>query len=215
MSGVPDAGRHRHAPESRTRRTQRTRWRPALLGALVVVVLAALFLAGTQLPGILNPPAALTDPSTSEGPTKTPTPTPTPLPTSTSGPQLAGTFEWFQLRGGECISSYSSAWQQRFAVVDCATPHGAQVVRVGTLGADPQSAFPGQSTIAQDLNLLCQQSGTFTAELLGAYPDVVWQASYPVTAEQWQAGQRNYSCFVSRSSSLPLVGSFAPPAVTG
>ncbi|RFA12319.1 hypothetical protein B7R22_16070 [Subtercola boreus] len=212
MSGAPDAARHRHAPESRPRRT---RWRPAVLGALVVVLLAALFLAGTQLPGILNPPAALTPPAGSAAPTQTPTPTPTPLPTSTSGPQLAGTFEWFQLRGGECITSYISAWQQRFTVVDCATPHGAQVVSLGTLGADPAQAYPGQSAIAQDLNLLCQQNGTFTAALLGAYPDVVWQASYPVTAAQWQAGQRNYSCFVSRSSSLLLVGSFAPPAVTG
>ncbi|MDF2443746.1 MAG: hypothetical protein JWR01_1949 [Subtercola sp.] len=212
MSGAPDARRQRHGPKPRSRRT---RWRFAALAALVVAVLAALFVAGTRLPGILNPSAGLTAPSTSATPTQTPTPTPTPLPTSTSGPQLAGTFEWFQLRGGECIAPYISAWQQRFTVVDCAAPHGAQVVSAGTLGADPALAYPGQAALAQNLNLLCQQNGTFSAALLGAYPDVVWQASYPVSDAQWQAGQRSFSCFVSRSSSQPLVGSFAPPAVTG
>ncbi|RFA10643.1 hypothetical protein B7R54_16605 [Subtercola boreus] len=182
-------------------------------GALALIVLAGLFFAGTRLPGILNPGAAA--PTAAPSVTPTPTPTPTPVPTSTSGPQLAGTFEWFDLRGGECIAPYTSAWQQRFTVVDCAAPHGAQVVGTGTLGVDPALAFPGQAAIALDLNLLCQQGGTFSAALLGAYPDVVWQASYPVSETQWQAGQRSWYCFASRSSSLPLVGSFAPPALTG
>lgn len=186
------------------------------MGAAGVLVLAGLFLVGTRLPGILNPPTEAPAPTaTSASASATPTATPTPVPTSTAGPQLAGTFEWNQLRGGECISPYVSAWQQRFTVVDCASPHAAQVMSAGSLASDAAEPYPGQSAIAEDLNLLCQRPENFASAILGAYPDVIWQASYPVTDAQWQAGQRNYYCFVSRSSSQPLGGSFAPPAFTG
>jgi hypothetical protein len=37
------------------------------------------------------------------------------------------------------------------------------------------------------------------------------QGAYPATAEQWEAGQRDIFCFVSRSSGEPLTGSIAVP----
>ncbi|MCU1478198.1 MAG: hypothetical protein JWQ64_2891 [Subtercola sp.] len=183
---------------------------PVAVIVVAVLVLGALFLLGTRLPGILS--AA---PVATPTPTQTPTPTPTPTPTSTAGPQLAGTYEWSALRGGECISPFTSVWQQRFTVIDCAVPHAAQVMSRGTLGDDPAAVYPGQDAIKEQLNLLCQLPANFNPAILAAYPDVVWQADFPVSAAQWQSGLRDYYCFVSRSSSLPITGNFAPAAFSG
>jgi hypothetical protein len=198
-------GAHLPAERSRSRRLL-----PIAVIVIAVLVLGGLFLLGTRLPGILS--AA---PVATPTPTQTPTPTPTPTPTSTAGPQLAGTYDWSDLRGGECISPFTSAWQQKFTVVDCALPHGAQAMSRGTLGDDPAAVYPGQDAIKEQLNLLCQLPANFNPAILSAYPDVVWQADYPVSAAQWQAGLRDYYCFVSRSSSLPITGNFAPPAFSG
>lgn len=183
---------------------------PIAVVTVAVLVLAGLFLLGTRLPGILTAAPAATP-----TPTQTPTPTPTPTPASTAGPQLAGTYDWSDLRGGECISPFVSAWQQKFTVVDCAVPHYAQVMSTGSLSTDTAAAYPGQDAIKQQLNLLCQTPANFNSAILSAYPDIVWQANYPVSDAQWQAGLRNYYCFVSRSSSLPIAGNFAPPAFGG
>lgn len=182
---------------------------PAAVAVAAVLVLGGLFFLGTRLPGILSPVAA---PSSAPTVSETPTPSPTPVPTSTVGPQLAGSFSWNELRGGECISPFTSAWQQKFTVVDCGVAHSAQVTSRGSLGDDPAAAFPGQAVVAPQLNLLCQQSGAFDQGLLAAYPDVVWQAAYPVTDAQWKAGMRDYYCFVSRTSSGAITGNFAAPA---
>ncbi|QWT24759.1 septum formation family protein [Subtercola sp. PAMC28395] len=182
---------------------------PVGVAVVAVLVLGGLFFLGTRLPGILSPVAA---PSSTPTVSETPTPSPTPVPTSTAGPQLAGSFYWNELRGGECISPFTSAWQQKFTVVDCSAAHSAQVTSRGSLGDDPAAAFPGQAVVAAQLNLLCQQAGAFDPALLAAYPDVVWQAAYPVNDAQWKAGMRDYYCFVSRTSSGPISGNFAAPA---
>jgi len=49
-------------------------------------------------------------------------------------------------------------------------------------------------------------------EAAGAYADVQLQGSYPVTAEQWDAGDRYFYCFASRASGEPLTTSLAPAA---
>ncbi len=205
QSPVARPGGHLPAERGRSRLVL-----PAAVIAVAVLVLAGLFLLGTRLPSILSAAPAATP-----TPTTTPTPTPTPTPTSTAGPQLAGTYDWSDLRGGECINPFTSAWQQKFTVVDCAVPHGAQVMSRGSLSDDPAAAYPGQDAIKQQLNLLCQQPANFNSAILAAYPDVVWQADYPVNAAQWQAGLRDYYCFVSRSSSLPITGNFAPAVFSG
>ena len=45
-----------------------------------------------------------------------------------------------------------------------------------------------------------------------ALADVQVQGSYPVSDEQWTAGERRYYCFVSRSGGEPLTGTLAGPA---
>ncbi|MCU1480369.1 MAG: hypothetical protein JWQ19_1155 [Subtercola sp.] len=205
--GSPPARAGVHLPAARARSRAAV---PIAVVTVAVLVLAGLFLLGTRLPGILTAAPAATP-----TPTQTPTPTPTPTPTSTAGPQLAGSYDWSDLRGGECISPFVSAWQQKFTVVECAAAHYAQVMSTGSLSTDPAAAYPGQDAIKQQLNLLCQTPANFNDAILSAYPDIVWQANYPVNDAQWQAGLRNYYCFVSRSSSQPITGNFAPPAFGG
>ena len=43
----------------------------------------------------------------------------------------------------------------------------------------------------------------------GAFPTVQVQGSYPVTEEQWEAGERRYYCFLSLASGEPITGSLA------
>jgi hypothetical protein len=191
----------------------------AALAGLFVVVL--FFVLGRHLPWFDEPDAAR--PTSVSSDTATPTATPTvaaevaapPAPAvETTGPAPAGIQPWTRLRGGECLDPFGSPWDETFTVVDCAVPHAAQLISRVSLSADPAAAYPGEAAITAQLNLACTAPSVLDFAAAGAYPDVQWQASYPVSAEQWAAGQREYSCFITRSSAEPLTGSVqAPPAV--
>jgi hypothetical protein len=188
------------------------------LAALFVVVL--FFLIGRHLPWF--------DESRAVGPTSTPivsatststgAPTPTPTPSAeavapASGPLAAGPRPWTELRGGECLDPFGSPWDETFTVVDCAAPHAAQLIARASLNPDPAAGYPGEAAITSQLNLACTAPTVLDFAAASAYPDVQWQAAYPVSAEQWVAGVREYSCFISRSSGEALSGSVqAPPA---
>ena len=141
------------------------------------------------------------------------TPTPTP-PVEPAGPQAAGVHAWNTLRGGECLQPYSSPWAEEFTVIDCATAHAAQLVYRGVLNADPAAAYPGATTLAAQMNLLCNAPGVIDLNVAGEYPDAQVQGSYPATAEEWGAGDRFYYCFVSRSTGEPVTASLAGPGPT-
>jgi hypothetical protein len=176
-------------------------------GLLAIVVLVGLFLLGQRLGGGPTPVAAPTATQTAA-----PTPTPTEVPAPT-GLQPAGVHAWDALGGGECLQPYTSPWEEKFTVVDCATPHAAQLVYRGELpGASARdAAFPGEAALSSQINLLCSAPGVIDLTGARAYPDVQVQGSYPVTEEQWKSGQRSYFCFVSRSSGEPLSASIAGP----
>ncbi|HZK59473.1 MAG TPA: large membrane associated protein, partial [Cryobacterium sp.] len=133
-------------------------------------------------------------------------PTPTAPP---AGPQAAGVHAWATLRGGECLQPYTSPWAEKFTVVGCAAPHAAQLVYRGVFAGDASAAFPGETVLAAQINLLCTAPGVIDLAAARAYPDLQVQGSYPVTAEQWTSGTRHYYCFVSRSSAEPLTASIA------
>jgi hypothetical protein len=170
---------------------------------LAIIVLVGLFFLGQRL-GSGSTPVAAPTPT----PTATPTPTPTPAPTGT---QPAGVHQWDALGGGECVQPYTSPWDEEFTVVDCAAPHTAQLVYRGTFPGDETTAFPGETALSSQINLLCSAPGVIDLAAARAYPDVQLQGSYPVTDEQWTSGQRSYFCFVSRSSGEPLTTSVAGP----
>jgi hypothetical protein len=160
--------------------------------------------------------------------TTTPSPTPsaasaTPTPSSTeddetvagAGPLAPGqSYRWDQLRGGECVDPFTSAWAQRFDVVDCNAQHGAQLVYRAPFTTDPAAVFPGEQAISSQINTLCSKPGVVDLQAASAYNDVQLVAAYPVNAAQWNTGQRDYYCFATRASGQPLTSSIAGPGPT-
>lgn len=172
-------------------------------GLLALVALAALFLVGTRLPDLLGPAPAVV-----ASPTPTPSASLGPL---AQGPVPPGEHSWDELLGGECLEPYTDAWQERYTVVACDTPHAAQMVYRAyfpeALAGDP---FPGQESLAAEMSLLCSAPGIVDLPAAGAVSDAQMQGSYPVTAEQWRKDP-SYYCFFSRSSGESLTGSVALP----
>ena len=174
-------------------------------GLLAVIVLVGLFFLGQKLAGGVAPVASTTPSATSSA-------LPTPAPTvEATGPQPAGVHKWDTLRGGECLQPYTSPWNEEFTVVDCAEGHAGQLVYLGIFTEDATTAFPGEEALATQINLLCSASGVIDLAAAREFPDVQVQGSYPITDEQWTGDERNYYCFVSRSSAEPLTASIAGP----
>jgi hypothetical protein len=190
----------------------------AAIAVVAVLILVGLFFAGTRLPGLIGPAPAV---AISKTPTPTPTPTPTIVPV---GPVAAGDHKWNELRGAECLNPFTSVWAEKFTVVDCATPHAAQMVFRGTFpatAAAPSTAtpaptaapggYPGIAALQAQISLLCTSPAAIDFTAAGAYTDIQFQASYAADAKEWAAGQHDYFCFVTRSSGQPLTGSVAGP----
>jgi len=178
-------------------------------GLVAVLALAALFLLGTRLPAILGPAAA---PVADGSPSPSPSPSETTLPV---GPVAPGTWAWDELLGGECLDPFEDPWAEEFTVVDCAQPHPAQMVYRGTIPPSAEGVtddpFPGTEALQGQMALLCSAPGVVDLAAAGQYTDVQLQGTYPATQEQWDAGERDFYCFVSRSSGEPLTGSVAVP----
>ncbi|MFT2817645.1 hypothetical protein [Leifsonia sp. A12D58] len=179
-------------------------------GLVAVLVLVGLFFIGQ---GIGGAPVAATTPTAAASAAPTTAPTPTPEPEVTA-PQAAGVHAWNTMFGTECLEPFVSPWNEEFTVVDCATPHTAQLVSRGSFGDDPAAVFPGEAALAAQINLVCTVPGIIDMTAAAAFPDLQLQGSYPVTEDQWSSGQRSYYCFVSRSSGEPLTGSVAGPGPT-
>jgi hypothetical protein len=177
-------------------------------GSLVAVLaLLALFLVGTKLTGLLGPaPAVVAAPTT----TSTPTPTEAPL-----GPVAPGEYQWDSLLGGECLNPYLGPWEQKYTVVGCNSPHAAQMVVRGTFGPDDGFAtpYPGLEALQSQVNLLCTAPTVIDYAKAAAYTDIQFEASFAATADEWASGDRDYYCFVSRSTGGDLMEDIAQPQV--
>lgn len=189
------SARSRHAPRKNRAATI------ALGSVAIALVLVGLFALGTHLHGLFN-----------SGPQPSPTPTATPVPTVTPRVNTAvgaGEHSWSALGGGECLQPFTSPWTATFTVVDCATPHAAQLLYTNLLSADPAAPFPGGSALTTQVTTLCHVSGLVSLAAARAYTDLEVQVSFPASAAQWNTGQRSYYCFVSRSGGGALTGSIA------
>jgi hypothetical protein len=179
-----------------------------VLGSLqAVLALIALFFLGMRLPDLLGPAPAVTAPSAS--------PSPSASPVIPIGPVKPGEYHWEELLGGECLDPYESPWQDDYTVVDCALPHAAQMVRtaefpVPATGPEP---YPGEEVLQTTALAACRAPGIF-APAAGAMTDAQIEVSYPVDADEWEAGTRRYYCFVSRTSGEPITGDIALPQPT-
>jgi hypothetical protein len=212
---VPERPRGRSGDDARQAGGQRpTRFEsrdgrrvvPLVAAAVVIVLaLAGLFYLGTRLPLIFAGSAGAAE-------SATPTPSVTteaPADQPASGPLAAGTYAWDELRGGECLEPFSSPWDEEFTVVDCAQPHAGQLVFTAPYADDPATPFPGEDVIASEIGLLCSAPGVVDFGAAAPFTDLQVQGAYPVSGEQWAAGDRDYFCFVSRSSGEPLAASVA------
>lgn len=189
FEGIGNAGEGAEVAQEQQQRSKLLWWVTGGLVALVVVV--ALFFVGSQIPKWISGGGAAT-------------PTPTTSPTAALGP---GTYAWNQLFGGECIQPFTNAWQEEFTVVDCAGDHAAQLVYHGTFGGDATTVFPGEAELGKQINALCTRPGIFDTQAASAFSNLQVQGAYPVTAEQWDANQRDYFCFVNRTDGSALTGS--------
>ncbi|MCU1584271.1 MAG: hypothetical protein JWM49_827 [Microbacteriaceae bacterium] len=192
-------------------------WSAAGLLAIVVLVLA--FLIGTKLPAPVRVPAAASPSATAR---IAPVPTPTVVAV---GPASIGSHRWDALRGGECVDPFTSPFAENFTVVDCAAAHAAQLLRRGTFPAPVAPAatattatpspspsadeYPGLAALQAQIALLCGAPDVIDLAAASAYSDIQFQASYAATAAEWNGGQRDYFCFVNRSSAQPITGSLA------
>jgi hypothetical protein len=171
-------------------------------GLVVLLVLAGLFYLGTQLTrGGGASPSADGAPSAAEETT-------VPAPTAVQPP---GVHAWNTLFGGECVEPFESVWAEQFTVVDCASPHGAQLVYRGTLAGDAAAPFPGEAELGAQMAALCRADGVIDTAAATAIPDLQVQGSFPVTEEQWAAGERTYYCFVNRAGGEPITGTLQGP----
>ena len=218
--GARFAGPPPRAPGPPPRVSQAQKVMIISLGALAAVLaLVALFFVGTRLPTLTG--TAPAGASASRTPSATPSATPT---VAAIGPVARGVHGWNELRGGECLDPFTTPWAEKFTVVDCAVAHPAQMVFRGTFPATlppavapasapparvPASSFPGVEALQAQISLLCAAPGVLDLSAAGQYSDAQVQGSYPVTAAEWDAGEHDYFCFVSRSSGAPLTGSIA------
>ncbi len=169
-------------------------------GVIALLVLALLFVVGTRIAPAPAP----------KGVSKSVGPSPGPSPSSSPGePVSAGIRLWSDLRGGECIDTFTSPFAQKFTVVDCASPHPAQLVMRGTFPGEATAAWPGLDALQSQANQLCTAPGVMDLTTAGAYNDIQLQPSYAATTDEWTGGQRDYFCFVTRSSGGPITGSVA------
>jgi hypothetical protein len=132
------------------------------------------------------------------------------------GPVAAGEHAWDGLLGTECVDPFSSAWQETYIVVDCNSPHAAQMIHHGIFDDEAFAAYPGADVLQSRVNLLCTPAAVIDYAAAKTYDDIQFSASYPATDAQWNAGNRSYYCFVNRASgdSLETSVAKAPVAAT-
>ncbi len=172
---------------------------------LALLLLVALFFLGTRLSGVLGAAPAI-----SPSPTPSASPLPVVLPL---GPVKPGVYSYSALLGGECLAPYTSPWEEKYTVVDCAIAHPAQLIHVGTFTDKATDPYPGVGELQKRINVLCTPTTIIDYALAGAIPDLQVAASYAANQAQWASGNRTFYCFVNRSGGSAITGTVAMPQV--
>ena len=202
----PPKAKQPHGPMAKSQKT--LVW---IAGGLVAaLVLVGLFFVGRNLPA--PAPVAESTPTPSATPTPTAAPVAPVAPAVVLGPVAPGAHEWKQLLGTECLEPFVSAWETDYTVVDCATPHGGQLVYRGRFDDSAVDAYPGVEALQARMNLLCSSPENIDYAAASQFDDIQISSSFAGTEADWTSGNRNYFCFVNRSSGEPLTGSVAMPA---
>ncbi len=141
-------------------------------------------------------------------PQRNPTPTrlglparPTPTQTATVPSQPVDA-----LAAGDCLQTYSSKSADAYPVVDCGSPHLAQMLSKGELPQSSGVAYPGEQALNAQIDDLCEQHLNWDWVRVWN-EDVQVDLRYPDTATLWASGNRIYYCFVYTYSRHELTGS--------
>ncbi len=178
-------------------------------GALVAALaLVALFLVGTRIAGSFGPSPAVTAAASSSA-----TPPAAAAPGTPIVPVAVGVHRWDELVGGECLEPYESPWQDEYTVVACTEPHAGQLVARGLFAEIEGQSYPGFDELGSRINLLCSAPTVIDYSVAGTINDIQVAASFAADVDEWDAGNRSYSCFVSRASGEPLTASVGVPQV--
>ncbi len=206
----PVPGSSRGAKSTRSEKTPRestpedqAKFRRRLLltvgGILIAFVMSGAWVVG----GILATPAATPEPTETAAPA---------LPTATQPP---GDYAFGELFGGECLNPFVDPWAETFTVVDCATPHAAQLVYAGDLAVDgTYPSYPGDSRIGKAALAACSREGVLDLSAAKKITDLQISVAYPVSSVAWDSGDTRYYCFASRTSVTPLETSIAGSLMT-
>jgi len=175
-------------------------------GSLVALLaLVAVFLVGSRLAPTIRPaPVAV--------PSAEATATPG-TPGLGVGPLAPGEYTWSELRGGECLDPWESAWQDSYVVVDCSTPHRAQMVFRGVFDDPAGTLYPGIEALQARTLPLCSAPTAINSAAAAGAADLQISASFAGDEAEWLAGNPSFFCFVSRAGGEPLTGSLAVQAV--
>lgn len=173
-------------------------------GLAAAIALVGLFVLGTRIGETATPPPAVASPE----------PSAPALPAT--GPLPPGEHAWDAIRGGECIAAFESAWQETYTVVDCATPHAAQLVMREAVPETDGTGYPGHDELAARTAELCAAPTAIDYTAAAGIPDLQVLASFAADEAEWNDGQHEYFCFVQRASGEPLTTSIAAaPAGSG
>lgn len=177
-----------------------------------LLALVSLFLLGTRLPVAGAEPtggASGASPGQGEGTGGS------GVDAVPTGPVKPGDHAWTALDGGECLDPFTDPWAEDFTVVRCVDEHDAQLVlRAPIPDADAQR-WPGVDALQNRLTELCAAAGVIDLTAAGGYSDLQLSAAFPASAAQWRSGERDYFCFVSRSSGEKIEGSVQGTAQAG
>ncbi|MFE4948772.1 septum formation family protein [Leifsonia sp. NPDC056665] len=139
-------------------------------------------------------------------------PAPTPLglpPRPTHTPPVATVPEQpvGSIATGACLQVFPSPWANAYPVIDCASPHIAQVISQGTLPQSASAPFPGAQALNTQVGDLCTAPGILDWNWVAVWnEDVQVELRYPNSAAQWASGDRAYECFVDTYSRHELTG---------
>lgn len=139
-------------------------------------------------------------------------PAPTPLglpPRPTHTPPVATVPEQpvGSIAVGACLQVFPSPREAAYPVIDCGSPHIAQVLSKGLLPQSADAPFPGVQALNTQVGDLCSAPGLLDWNWVAVWnEDVQVELRYPDSATQWASGDRAYECFVDTYSRHELTG---------
>ena len=182
---------------------------------VAVTAAAAVVFAGVAAFALAPTPDHATANESSPSPSQNAAPhlnlAPTPLglpprPTSTPPAATVPFHPVGTLAAGACLQTYTSKTAEAYPVIDCASPHIAQLLSKGELPQSSDAAFPGKDALDTQVGDLCEHHLDW--EWVAVWnEDVQVDLRYADTAASWASGDRSYYCFVYTYSRHELTGS--------